>query len=489
MFTGNQLATIGRKRGYTSDDWISQTPHIRDRIRRRLSTGYSLHSESSHSTVSMKVDQRCATSKKSDEESMDAHHTTHYHDENKENTVAALPYGSDHKKVKRRRLPEKTEEVMRLQDSRKELFVIPEETCFDQEINECKKKNVDREWKRVPFGMFKNHFRKNGQESCLEKHDPKSTFAFHVPDDRSQFLGLVEGTAFDSKIGGRKNYLNDVRYEAANKKIKSFPSSGRAAELLPIELAPGEWRMKVVPNDILNTDTHIAEHTNGTQIIDPSHQKERFWHKKAVSLYHSSSGETYSVTAKSTNKESTNALPKEESYHTIFIDPSQSRESIIHRKEVELCSSSSYHECVDPSTNNMFVGCISLIAFDGFDTTSESHAFEANFVDVVLNATKKSLIKKRKQFSRMNHFCEEENVQVNEATSLLCAIPSFKIAPSWKLLKQSSSIAGVGGISLVVDVDISNENKANAYKGDSFLLQITTCEETNKIVAICGKCG
>lgn len=489
MFSNDQVATTGRKRVHSSNDWINQTSYIRDRIRRRKSTGYSLHSESSNNTAS--IDQKCAYSKND----QFIHHSqlgTHQEDDNKENNVAEKTDATKSlgKQVKRRNIQAY---VLPLRDSRKQLFVATEQKRYEV----GKKSNRTNQHPKRDQPSKSNIYKFPGnlvQDMRLGNQitDPKSVYAFLVPQGRAQYLGLVEGTVLRSKNGFRENYLNNFRYELSNKKLNPFPSNGMATELLPTELAPGEWRMKVVQNDITSIDTNSM---NCSRVIMNSFkQKQRQWNNKIISLYHSNSGEKYSTTANSTDNGQDDAIAKNETYHTIFIDPSQRREDVIRRQEKEYLSNSSEEpHTAGSSSKNVFVGCLSLVAFDGFDTASESQVLEAAFVDVILDATKTSLIEKSKERSRMNHFGQQDNVEDNEVSPFLCTIPPFDIASSLKRssmpMEQCNSVTGVGGISAVVDVDISHEKESNTYEGDSFILQITTCEESRNIVAVRGKFG
>jgi hypothetical protein len=315
--------------------------------------------------------------------------------------------------------------------------------------------------------------------------ETKSFHIFRVLPGRTQYLVLIEGV-FESDIQERKNFLLGTRLEqlARSENIRSFPSTGRALELLPIELASGEWRAEIVERE----DSFVTR--MGVNRECSECRPENKWTNKIIRIRQKDfEGVEF---AKACKKLSSN----NSEFHTTIVFPERNRTVALKNQGI-LPPSSSPESEMTSSNQRKYVGSISLVAFDGFETSSEIRSMEGSLVNSVLGLTRKAFMRKQIASSKNSSYqADKENIcdSNDPISTLICSFPPFELAsfdlnkgPHWVQASGASSWIGVGGLSAIVDVEIGNTDEAMLGEGDSFYLLVTTCEATHKVVAVDGK--
>jgi hypothetical protein len=126
------------------------------------------------------------------------------------------------------------------------------------------------------------------------------------------------------------------------------------------------------------------------------------------------------------------------------------------------------------------VACVSLVAFEGFDTTSQAREIGNHLVEFVLKTTEDEfrMIKKRSLKVR-------EQVAAIQFPSTLCLLPTFDV--TYNDTPMVNSLSGSGGFSIVLDHGLLTKSANMTEPLITYHLLVTTCETTRKVVAVDGK--
>jgi hypothetical protein len=292
---------------------------------------------------------------------------------------------------------------------------------------------------------------------------------FEIKKGKNQYLGLVEGIATGRSCQKRKDYLMDVTVDLATQELNLLPSEGRSIELLPVALATGAWFVKIFDsheNRIPESPFHLS--------LTSTHR--RTWMGKTIQL-RNSRFDISCTGSKGITSDIESTTDFIEASHTSCIFPSRNH----------VVSLGQYSKAFSPKeTRNTvdFVGCISLIAFDGFESHSESKEMNNVLVGAVLEATKNALV------SQVQHNSLERNFDLipEPLSSLVCVLEGLEIEPLHNENRHIDALKVTGGFSAVIDADIgSTENNDIDQNNMTFCVNVTTCEVSRRIVGIDGE--
>jgi hypothetical protein len=156
----------------------------------------------------------------------------------------------------------------------------------------------------------------------------------------------------------------------------NIPHRGRILEL-PGSVMPGKWEALILNDDISSDDNNPTLDCNGSL-----HSNIRLSLRHVSSMPSSSSLEKYYR-----NNNETTAAPTS-GIHVSLISPADTRidsfikQGIFTEDELDFCIED---ECNMASDSTLFLGCLSLVLFDGFSSVSELIADAKDCTDAILS--------------------------------------------------------------------------------------------------------